>query len=104
VVEQRTLAEAVAQQAMVGLLHAGLDVWVYRGSDWYIRSRDAPHVAQEEATVQFAPIVIDDLGSALTSAVKIVGVSDDLPRVARCEAELRKRFGVHVSAARSQPY
>jgi hydroxymethylpyrimidine pyrophosphatase-like HAD family hydrolase len=54
--------------------------------------------------VQFAPHVIDNLGTVLDGAVKIVGVSDDRPLVARCEAELRHRVGAHASAARSQPY
>jgi Cof subfamily protein (haloacid dehalogenase superfamily) len=104
VLEQRCLPAAVAEQVVVELVHAGLDVWVYRGSDWFIRRRDAPHVTREEDTVRFAPVVVDDLGSVLASAVKIVGVSDDLALVARCEAELRRRFGAHVSAARSQSY
>jgi transaldolase len=36
--------------------------------------------------------------------VKIVGVSDDHPRVAACEAAVQKAFGAQVSAARSQPH
>jgi transaldolase len=36
--------------------------------------------------------------------VKVVGVSDDLPRVAACEAALQQDLGTLVSAARSQPY
>ena len=36
--------------------------------------------------------------------MKVVGVSDDHARVARCEAVLQQEFGTLVSAARSQPY
>lgn len=36
--------------------------------------------------------------------IKIVGVSDDLDAVARCEESLQKQLGTRVSAARSQPY
>jgi hypothetical protein len=36
--------------------------------------------------------------------VKIVGISEDLQAVARCETDVRQQFGDHVSAARSQPY
>ncbi|CAN92484.1 hypothetical protein sce2325 [Sorangium cellulosum So ce56] len=104
VLEQRCLPATVAEEVVKALANAGLDVWVYRGSDWFIRRRDAPHVTHEEHTVQFAPIVVDDLGGVLANAVKIVGVSDDLALVARCEGELRQRFGAQVSAARSQPY
>jgi hydroxymethylpyrimidine pyrophosphatase-like HAD family hydrolase len=48
--------------------------------------------------------VVDDLFRVLDGAVKIVGVSDEGPLVAACEAELRQRIGAHASAARSQPY
>ncbi|MGH7552849.1 MAG: Cof-type HAD-IIB family hydrolase [Longimicrobiales bacterium] len=104
ILEQRSLPTGVAQEVVAYLMRGGLDVWVYRGADWFIRRRDAPHVTREEQTVQFAPTVIADPGGVLDDAVKIVGVSDDLPLVARCEAELRQRIGGDASAARSQPY
>ena len=40
----------------------------------------------------------------LDAAIKIVGVSEDLALVARCEAELSAHPGREASAARSQPY
>jgi Cof subfamily protein (haloacid dehalogenase superfamily)/beta-phosphoglucomutase family hydrolase len=104
VMEERTLPLAVASEVADYLLRAGLDVWVYRGADWFIRSPGAPHVAREKMTVQFEPTVIDDLRGVLDGAVKLVGVSDDGPLVARAEAELRERVGEHASVARSQPY
>ena len=104
VITQRTLPLAVAVETLEVLLASGLDAWVYRGSDWFVRDTAAPHVAREEKTVQFAPTVTRDLKSVLDGAVKIVGVSDDEPRIVACEAELRRRVGEHASAARSQPY
>jgi Cof subfamily protein (haloacid dehalogenase superfamily) len=104
VIERRTLPPAVAREVLEFLLHAGLDAWVYRGTDWFIRSREAPHVAREQATVQFEPTVTGDLTAVLDGAVKIVGVSDDHDLVARAEEELRGRVVDHASAARSQPY
>jgi Cof subfamily protein (haloacid dehalogenase superfamily) len=104
ILEQRILPAAVAQHVTERLLSAGLDVWVYRGADWFIRRRDAPRVAHEEQTVQFAPTVVEDLEDVLEGAVKIVGVGDDYPLVARCEAELRRSIGAHASVARSQPF
>jgi len=104
VIEGRTLPPAAAREVLDFLLHAGLDAWVYRDTDWFIRSRQAPHVAREQATVQFEPTVTDDLTAVLDRAVKIVGVSDDLALVARVEGELRQRVLGHASAARSQPY
>lgn len=104
VIEERTLSLAVATEVVDDLLRAGLDVWVYRGADWFIRDPRAPHVAVEQATVQFEPTVISDLYAVLDRAVKIVGVGDDHDLVARCETRLRERVARDASAARSQPY
>jgi Cof subfamily protein (haloacid dehalogenase superfamily) len=104
VIEQRTLPAAAAGEVLELLLRAGLDVWVYRGADWFIRDAAAPHVAREQATVRFAPTEVRDLGGVLDGAVKIVGVSDDRALVARTEVDLRERVGAHACPARSQPY
>jgi Cof subfamily protein (haloacid dehalogenase superfamily)/HAD superfamily hydrolase (TIGR01509 family) len=104
VIEQRTLSLAVASEVVDYLDEAGLDVWVYRGVDWFIRQPDAFRVAREQSNVQFAPTVVRDVRSVLEGAVKIVGVSQDEPLVTRCEAELRRRIGTHASAARSTPF
>lgn len=104
ILEQRTLPAGVAEEVVAYLLRSDLDVWVYRGTDWFIRRRDAPRVAHEQQTVRFAPTVVSELDGVLDSAVKIVGVSDDLPLVERCETELRQRIGKFASAARSQPF
>jgi Cof subfamily protein (haloacid dehalogenase superfamily) len=99
-----TLPLHVARDVTRYLLSAGLDVWVYRGAEWFIRDEQAPHVEREQRTVQFAPTLVDDLDAVLDGAIKIVGVSEDGPLVARSEAELRQRVGAQASVARSQPY
>jgi Cof subfamily protein (haloacid dehalogenase superfamily) len=104
IMEEHVLAADVARRARDVLLRNGLDVWVYRGSEWLVRDPNAPHVAREQWTVKFAPTVVKDFGAALDSAVKIVGVSDDLDLVARCEKDAQDALGTGASAARSQPY
>jgi len=104
VLAQRTIAPDVARQAVDYLLRAGLDVWVYQGWDWFLRRAEAPHVARESQNVGFQPIPIPDLTTVLDEPVKLVGVSDDLALVERCERELGARLGTGASAARSQPY
>jgi len=84
--------------------HHGVDCWVYTDRDWLVRNTDAPHVAREQWTVKFPPTVVPDFSSHLERVAKIVGVSDDYPAVARCEADVQRDCGNHVSAARSQPY
>jgi Cof subfamily protein (haloacid dehalogenase superfamily) len=102
IIEQRTLPAEAARQAVALIHRHGLDVWVYRDADWYITDPRVPHVDREQRTVQFAPTIVTTLDNLLDHAVKIVGVSDDLAAVARCEAEAQQLDGVY--AARSQPY
>jgi len=82
----------------------GLDIFLFRATDWYVRSLDAPRVSRETITVQRPPIVVSNFEDVLADVVKIVGVSEDHPRVAACEAAVQKQFGTQVSAARSQPH
>jgi Cof subfamily protein (haloacid dehalogenase superfamily) len=104
IMEEHVLAADVARRAVEVILRNGMDVWVYRGQDWLVRDRDAPHVAREQWTVKFAPTVVQNFDDALDSAVKIVGVSDDHDLVARCEKDAQEALGTGASAARSQPY
>jgi Cof subfamily protein (haloacid dehalogenase superfamily) len=104
VIEARTLPAAVVPSIVESIVECGLDVWVYQGGDWFVRDLSAPHVAREQEAVRFAPTERKDLGGLSEGVVKIVGVSDDYPLVARCEAAVRRELGDHVSASRSQPY
>ncbi len=103
-IEARTLPRDVAERSIELLGKAGLDAWVYSGEDWLVHDKAAPHVAREEWTVKFAPKVVGDFGSALDSAVKIVGVSDDIPKMEATERQVQDALGNTASAARSQPY
>jgi Cof subfamily protein (haloacid dehalogenase superfamily) len=104
IIDQHLLAPDIARRAVDVIGASGLDVWVYSGQDWFVRDLSAPHVAREQWTVRFPPTLVADFTAALASAVKIVGVSDDLDRVARCETETQNALGADASAARSQPY
>lgn len=103
-IEEHILLAPVAQRALEIIMRHGIDAWVYSGQDWFIRDPDAPHVAREQSTVRFPPTVVVDFKAALGSAVKIVGVSDDLALMGRCEAGVQSALGTRASAARSQPY
>jgi len=91
VLEQKTVPADVARQAIELMREHGLDTWVYSGNDWLITKIDAPHVAREAWTVKFEPKVVADVGDHLQQVAKIVGVSDDLDRVQRCEAASQAR-------------
>jgi Cof subfamily protein (haloacid dehalogenase superfamily) len=117
VIEQRVLHADVIEPAMETMRKHGLDNWIYRGTDWFVRERHGAHVDREEWTVKFPPTVVTDFKGLTNDVAKLVGVSDDLKAVCECETALREQFGrdVHtkqsnpsrdnrVTAARSQPY
>jgi len=102
--EEHALAVEGAEEAIEIMLQAGVDAWVYTGTEWLVRNPKAPHVEHEQWVVKFAPTIVADLGAGLEHAVKITGISDDLDKVARCEANLRDQLETRASIVRSQPY
>lgn len=103
VIEQKVIPDAMVAPVISLLESFQLDVWVYRGTEWYVRDLNGPHVEREAWTVKFAPTTTNSYAHAREVA-KIVGVSDDLDAVAKATEAAHARFGDHVSAARSQPY
>jgi Cof subfamily protein (haloacid dehalogenase superfamily) len=104
VVDQKFLPAGVPEKVIEAIESHGLDVWVYTEIDWFVRDPNAPHVAREQWTVKFPPTVVKAFGGLLGRVAKIVGVSDDLERVAKCEKDVQQAGGGNISAARSQPY
>jgi Cof subfamily protein (haloacid dehalogenase superfamily) len=105
VIECHEFDPATARKIVDLLQDQGLDVWVYTDNDWLVRDPAGPHVAREAWILKFDPIVVAAFTAAhLAHAVKIVGVSDDLERVAACEGRARAALRDLASAARSNPY
>lgn len=118
IIKENVLPQAITSRVVDMIAAKNLDVWIYKGNDWYVHSRHGAHVDREEKTVKFSPIVVESYDSLLDNVVKIVGVSDDFDTVAKCEADVQQAFSQHVccetlknendveqvSAARSQPY
>ena len=104
VIREHPIPSEAAQAVIDILTKDTLDVWVYGGKDWYVKSRHGPHVDREEWTVKFPPTVVSTYEGLLDRIVKIVGVNDDHDVMARCVEEVQRQFGQHVSAALSQPY
>jgi Cof subfamily protein (haloacid dehalogenase superfamily) len=104
VMAQSFLIPATAATALDAISRHGLGAWVYTGRDWLVLNANAPHVEREQWTVKFAPTIVPNFDAHLECVAKIVGVSDDYDAVARCEADVQRDCGSHVSAARSQPY
>jgi Cof subfamily protein (haloacid dehalogenase superfamily) len=104
VVDQRFLPAEVPEKVIEAIESHGLDVWVYTDTGWFVRNPNAAHVAREQWTVKFPPAVVGTFTGLLGRVAKIVGVSDDYDRVAKCEKDVQQAGGTHISAARSQPY
>ncbi len=129
IIEQRVLKKDVVEAVIKIIEDHQLGVWIYRGNDWFVHERHGAHVDREEWTVKFPPTVVDSYEGKTDDVAKIVGVSDDLDAVAKCEKAVQDAFknGVGtkkgtpqrdfsreddaaakgkpmVSAARSQPY
>lgn len=117
VIEQRVLQANLIEPAMETMRAYKLDTWIYRGTEWFVRERHGAHVDREEWTVKFPPTVVPGFKGLTSDVAKLVGVSDDLEAVCKCETALHEQFAakVHtkqsnpqretlVSAARSQPY
>ena len=104
VLGQNFLAPDVVKQTVQLILEHKLDAWIYTDLTWYVRDVKAPHVAREQWTVKFEPVITNDLASLVDRVAKVVGVSDDLDAVQRCEKDAQAALGANASAARSQPY
>jgi Cof subfamily protein (haloacid dehalogenase superfamily) len=104
VLRQNFLPPVVVRQTVQLILQHKLDAWIYTDRSWYVRDVNAPHVAREQWTVKFEPEVTNDLTSLVERIAKVVGVSDDLEAVQRCEKDVQAALGATASAARSQPY
>jgi Cof subfamily protein (haloacid dehalogenase superfamily) len=104
VIQSRFIARPAATRALEVITEHKLVGWLYSASDWYVPDPVGPHVAREAWTVNFAAKVSTDFSPLLDGVVKIVGVSDDLAAVARCETVLQTELRGQASAARSQPY
>ena len=105
VIESHMIDLAAAKRTLELMLDHRLDAWIYTADDWFIRDKNAPHVARETSTVKFdAKVVASFTDEHLAQAVKIVGVSDDLDLVADCEKAAQRILGKTASAARSQSY
>jgi Cof subfamily protein (haloacid dehalogenase superfamily) len=104
IVDERAIPADVTP-AIIDMIDAhGLSAWIYRAAEWYVTDSGTPRASHEATTVQFQPTVVPGYDGLLDRVVKIVGTSEDHDQVARCEAAVQLQFGVHTSAARSQPY
>jgi hypothetical protein len=103
-IEQRSIPEDLVGRVIDLMKSFELDVWLYRGADWYVTDPKGPHVDREAWTVKFDPTVVDDYEHLSDNVAKLVGVSDDHDAIEKASEAAHDQFGDHVTAAASQPY
>jgi Cof subfamily protein (haloacid dehalogenase superfamily) len=104
VITEHLLSPQVARRAVDTLNARGVEVWVFSGQNWLLRDPDGPYVPLEQHTVGFRPTIVEDFGSALDAAAKIVGVSEDFDLLEQCERDVRVALADRAFVARSQRY
>ena len=127
IIEQHVLKKDVVEAVIKIIEEHQLGVWLYRGNEWFVHERHGAHVDREEWTVKFPPTTVASYEGKTDDVAKVVGVSDDLDAVAKCEKAVQEALGgkIHtkkdtpqrdisrgdnvsdkpaVSASRSQPY
>lgn len=104
VIEERLIPEAAAREAADRLVAAGLDLWVFADGLWSLRDPDGPYTDLERRTLNAEPNVVADLGTLLTRASKLVGVSPDTAHLAACEATVAAALEDRAVVHRSQAY
>jgi hypothetical protein len=95
--------EDAARVAKVILDHK-LDLWLFRGAEWFVTRPNGPHVAGHVKALGHEPSLLRPDFEACSQANKLVGVSDDYDEVKRCEADVIAACGSRVSATRSSDY
>ena len=104
VIEKRLIPEAVAREAVERLFAERLDVWVFAHGAWCLRDPQGPYTDLERRTIAAQPRVVDDLGTLMDCASKIVGVSADHAHLAACEGTIAAALGGRATVHRSQKY
>jgi Cof subfamily protein (haloacid dehalogenase superfamily) len=103
-IEEHVLPAIIARHAAHDLTTRGAEVWVFSGDDWYVKDGASPYVAREKRALQFDPIIVSEFEPVLVRAAKIVGVSDDLALIERCEKEMGRTLTGGAEVVRSQNY
>ena len=103
IISEHVLGREVVEAVIKMIEDHKLAAWIYRGTDWFVHERHGAHVDREEWTVKFPPIVVQSYEGKTDGVAKVVGVSDDLEAVARCEKAVREAFAQQVGAKQSSP-
>lgn len=104
ILDELVIPEAAAAEAVAHMTEAGLDVWLFAGSGWYVRAPLGPYVAHEAEVTQNTYTIVDDFTPYLGETIKIMSSSKDFDLVGRVERELQASLDGRASVNRSSNY
>lgn len=96
IIEQNILENAISKQVVEIIIAHSLDIWLYRGNDWFVQQQHSPYIDRQVWTVKFLPTVVSSFHGLLNNVVKIVGVSDNLEAVTQCKFNIERECGKQV--------
>ncbi|MCB8880241.1 HAD family phosphatase [Acidisoma cellulosilytica] len=104
ILDELAIPEDAARVAVDHMTAAGLDVWVFAGNGWYVKSANGPYVAHEAEVTRNTFTVVEDFSPYLSNTNKIMSSSKDFDLVGRVEEELQANLHGQASVNRSSPY
>jgi Cof subfamily protein (haloacid dehalogenase superfamily) len=104
VLRRTVISASAARIAIDSLKAAGVDIWLFTADRWLITRDDGHYVPREQATIQTDAVTVSSFDDFVSDACKIVGVSADPEKLARCEIAMQATLAGQATAFRSQSY
>lgn len=104
ILAQILLEKSDASHVATAILDHGLDLWMFRGAEWFVSKLNGPHVEGHVKYLNRPPRYLGQDYTMCSVANKLVGVSDNYAAVKRCEADVIATCGDRISATRSADY
>jgi hypothetical protein len=104
ILEAHHLDAGASREAIDRIERAGVEVWVDAEGTWRLKDANGPHVDHERHTIGFSPTVVPGFEDVMGRIDKIVGVSDDPPRLDRLTDEMKAALEGRAEVQRSQTY
>jgi hypothetical protein len=103
ILKRQRIGREAAREALACLDSCAVDVWLFTEEFWLLRN-PGTYVDLETRTVQTPPVLVESFEQHLDHAIKLVGVSADVDRLAQCGTRLKAALDGKATVARSQAY
>lgn len=104
ILSQTMMERNDASKVATTILEQGLDLWMFRGAEWFVSKLNGPHVDSHVKYLNRQPRYLGQDYTMCSVANKLVGVSDNFTAVKRCESTVLECCGDRISATRSADY